>query len=116
MPRQRKVFIDHHVAQAWGVDSQLLNSRKKLLATTLKVARELNLTTIDVFVHKFRPHGLSIVLVIAESHFAIHTWPELGYMNIDVLSCSPNSRLEALAQIITDAFNPKKLAEKKIRY
>ncbi len=35
--------------------------------------------------HKFSPHGVSGVVVISESHLAIHTWPELGYAAVDVL-------------------------------
>lgn len=37
--------------------------------------------------HKFSPQGVSGVVVISESHLAIHTWPELGYAAIDVFTC-----------------------------
>jgi S-adenosylmethionine decarboxylase proenzyme len=40
----------------------------------------------DVF-HTFSPHGVSGVIVIAESHVAIHTWPEHGYAAVDIFSC-----------------------------
>ncbi len=40
----------------------------------------------DVF-HKFNPHGISGVVVIAESHLAIHTWPEYGYAAVDLFTC-----------------------------
>ena len=39
----------------------------------------------DVF-HQFSPHGISGVVVIAESHLAIHTWPEHGYAAVDLFS------------------------------
>lgn len=41
----------------------------------------------DVF-HEFSPHGLSGVIVIAESHVAIHTWPEHRFAAVDVFSCT----------------------------
>ncbi len=34
------------------------------------------ITLIEVFVHQFTPHGVSAIAVIAESHLALHTWPE----------------------------------------
>lgn len=37
--------------------------------------------------HKFSPQGISGVVVISESHLAIHTWPELGYAAVDVFTC-----------------------------
>ena len=49
----------------------------------------------DIF-HAFSPHGLSGVVVIAESHVAIHTWPEHGYAAVDVFSCSPRLRLDVI--------------------
>lgn len=41
----------------------------------------------DVF-HEFSPHGLSGVIVIAESHVALHTWPEFQFAALDIFSCT----------------------------
>jgi len=49
----------------------------------------------DVF-HAFSPHGLSGVVVIAESHVAIHTWPEHRYAAVDIFSCSPRLRQDVI--------------------
>jgi len=35
------------------------------------------------------PHGVSGVIVIAESHLAIHTWPEFNFASIDIYTCGP---------------------------
>ncbi len=37
--------------------------------------------------HRFSPHGISGVVVIEESHLAIHTWPELNYAAVDLFTC-----------------------------
>lgn len=37
--------------------------------------------------HKFSPYGISGVVVIAESHVAIHTWPEYNYAAVDIFTC-----------------------------
>jgi len=41
----------------------------------------------EVTFHKFSPQGISGVVVISESHLAIHTWPELNYAAVDVFTC-----------------------------
>lgn len=33
--------------------------------------------------------GLSAFAIVAESHIAVHTWPETGYIWVDVVSCRP---------------------------
>jgi len=42
---------------------------------------------VDVVFHNFNPHGISGVVVIAESHLAIHTWPEYNFASIDIYTC-----------------------------
>jgi len=42
---------------------------------------------IDSVFHNFKPHGVSGVVVIAQSHFAIHTWPEHRYASADLFTC-----------------------------
>ncbi len=52
--------------------------------------------------HLFNPHGVSGVVVIAESHLAIHTWPEYGYAAVDLFTCgddvSPDVAFEYLKE------------------
>jgi S-adenosylmethionine decarboxylase proenzyme len=52
-----------------------------------KAALSSGATIINSVFHTFNPHGVSGVVVIAESHLAIHTWPEYGYAAIDVFTC-----------------------------
>lgn len=116
MPKAARVFIDHHIAQLWSVDHQLLNHEEQLLGRALKVAKQLKLTVVKSFVHQFEPHGLSVVLVISESHLAIHTWPELGYLHIDILSCSKKADLSKLREVLQQQFQPTKITSQKIDY
>ena len=54
-------------------------------------------TVVQEVSHHFPGTGLTCVLILAESHAVLHTWPETGTVNIDIFSCSP--RLESLAAI-----------------
>ena len=54
-------------------------------------------TVVHALSHDFPGAGLTCVLILAESHAVLHTWPETGTVNIDIFSCSP--RLRSLAAI-----------------
>jgi S-adenosylmethionine decarboxylase len=51
-------------------------------------------TVVQKCFHEFSPHGLTGVLVIAESHIAIHTWPEFQSVCIDIFSCTQKLNVE----------------------
>src|SRR5258708_825958 len=108
------VFIDHWIAQLEGVDSDMLKNKDKLLSKALLIAKKLKLTIVSSHIHEFKPHGLSLALIISESHFAIHTWPELGYMHIDVFSCSKETNLYQLEKVLIDEFSPQEITVQKL--
>lgn len=55
-------------------------------------------TVVHRVAHEFPGKGLTCVLILAESHAVLHTWPETGTVNIDIFSCS--ARLNSLAAIV----------------
>jgi S-adenosylmethionine decarboxylase len=54
-------------------------------------------TVVKSISHNFPGTGLTSVLILAESHAVLHTWPESGTVNIDIFSCSP--RLKSFSAI-----------------
>lgn len=116
MPRIKKIYLDHQVAQLWGVDPKFLNSPQKLKEVTERLSKELKLTVLDSFIHQFKPYGLSLVLIISQSHLAIHTWPEYSYLHFDIVSCSKKTNLTKLEEILKKEFNPQKIKIQKIDY
>lgn len=54
-------------------------------------------TVVGTLAHEFAGGGMTCVLVLAESHAVLHTWPETGTVNIDIFACS--TRLEGLVAI-----------------
>ncbi len=54
-------------------------------------------TIVDTIAHGFPGAGMTCMLILAESHAVLHTWPETGTVNIDVFSCT--ARLKSLAAI-----------------
>jgi S-adenosylmethionine decarboxylase len=61
----------------------------------IEAATRARANIVDVVFHKFNPNGISGVVVISESHFAIHTWPEHRYAAIDIFTCGESLDSEA---------------------
>ncbi len=61
-------------------------------------------TIVNMVSHAFPQTGLTCVLVLAESHAVLHTWPETGTINIDIFSCTPRLKsvnaIEALGRCL----------------
>jgi S-adenosylmethionine decarboxylase len=77
----------HLLVELRDCNSKLLNDLKKVEDILVAAAKEAKATVIESRFHKFSPFGISGVVVIAESHLTIHTWPEYGYAAVDVFTC-----------------------------
>jgi len=59
-------------------------------------------TVVGESFYHFSPYGVSGVVNIAESHIAVHTWPEYGYAAVDVFTCGNNVDPEKAARLIVE--------------
>ena len=64
-----------------------------------------NLNVIDKNKYQFKPHGATLLYLLAESHLSIHTYPENKYVAIDLYCCNPNINFELIIEIINKYFN-----------
>ncbi len=77
----------HTLLELHGCDAAQLNDPASLKSVLLEAVRRGRGTIVTDVFHTFSPHGVSGVVVIAESHVAIHTWPEHRYAAVDIFSC-----------------------------
>jgi S-adenosylmethionine decarboxylase len=71
-----------------------------IAATFTRALQNAGATVVDSVSHDFPGAGLTCVLILAESHAVLHTWPETGTVNIDIFSCSSKlSVRKAIAEI-----------------
>ena len=87
-----KALGQHLILELYGCNAAALSSVTKVQDAMLKAARAADATIIDSIFHHFKPYGVSGVVVIAESHFAIHTWPEHQYASVDLYPCGERTR------------------------
>ena len=78
----RHILVEFH-----GCSTEILNDVPLIEASMLEAAKEAGATIISSVFHHFSPFGVSGVVVIQESHLAIHTWPEYRYAAVDLFTC-----------------------------
>lgn len=77
----------HILAEFTDCDRNILNDLDAIRSLLTEAARRSGATIVETLFHEYNPHGLSGVIVIAESHISIHTWPEYGYASVDFFTC-----------------------------
>ncbi|MEB3220489.1 MAG: adenosylmethionine decarboxylase [Candidatus Sericytochromatia bacterium] len=92
------------LAELYDCDAGMLADRDAVAAAMLAAARACGATIVESVFHHFAPLGVSGVVVIAESHLTIHTWPEHRYAAVDVFTCGvtiePGEAVDALARTL----------------
>ena len=77
----------HLLLELIDCDAALLNDMEYLRKVVFDTARQIGATVIKDSFYQFTPQGVSGVLIIAESHISIHTWPEYSFAAVDVFTC-----------------------------
>jgi S-adenosylmethionine decarboxylase len=88
----------------YDCDVDRLDDLEWVKATLVNAARAAGATIVETVFHKFAPWGISGVVVIAESHLAIHIWPERRYAAVDVFTCGANVHMDVASAFLTREF------------
>lgn len=82
-----KILGRHLVVELSGCNTSILNDQQLLEKHLNEAVRKSGATIVRSVFHRYNPQGVSGVVVIAESHISIHTWPEYGYAAVDYFTC-----------------------------
>ena len=86
--------------------------------------REAGLLPVGELFHRFEPAGdeaagVTGVVLLAESHLAVHTWPEQGVVTLDVFVCNllgdNRERAQALLEALIEGFQPRGVSRQAVR-
>jgi S-adenosylmethionine decarboxylase proenzyme len=97
----------HLLLELKGCDKEVLNDIGFLREALLAAAGEAGAMVLGESFHQFNPHGVSGVVMIAESHLVIHTWPEYGYAAADIFTCGSSVQPEKAAEILVGKLGSK---------
>jgi len=97
----------HVLVELRDCNKTFLNDLKMTETFMVDAAKEARATIIGAHFHEFSPHGISGVVIIAESHLSIHTWPEYGYAAVDVFTCGDVLQPSVAADYLVKKFESK---------
>ena len=104
-----EIHLGQHVlAEFFECDPNTLNSMDKVEKYMIDAALECGATIVQKCFHMFNPYGVSGVVIISESHLAIHTWPELGYAAVDLFTCGTKCDPKIAYEFLKNKFSSKK--------
>jgi S-adenosylmethionine decarboxylase len=97
----------HLLIELRDCNPEILKSLEKVRKILVSAAKEAKATIINNSFHEFNPFGISGVVVIAESHLTIHTWPEYGYAAVDIFTCGDIIKPERAVSYLVKKFDCK---------
>ena len=94
----------HLLLELFDCDSDAITNLESVKGALVEAAKRAQATIVDVVFHEFNPFGISGVVVIAESHLSIHTWPEYRYAAVDIFSCGDVLQPSVAANYLVEQF------------
>jgi len=98
----------HLLLELFDCDLDAITNLESVKGTLVEAAKRAQATIVDVVFHEFNPFGISGVVVIAESHLSIHTWPEYRYAAVDIFSCGETLQPEVAASYLVEQFGAER--------
>jgi S-adenosylmethionine decarboxylase len=102
-----QTFGRHVMLDVWGVDFNKLNDLEGLRDWMCEAAKKCGATVLEVSCKKFYPHGVTVLVLLSESHLSIHTYPEKGFAGIDGYTCGDTVDPEIAINYLIEQLQPK---------
>ncbi len=94
----------HVIVELYDCKPSFLDDVTYVQNAMQNAAQQAGATIINLTFHHFSPYGVSGVVVIEESHLAIHTWPEWGFASIDLFTCGESTDPWKCYNVLKEAF------------
>ena len=103
----------HLILDLYDCDREILNDYEgleTLLTTALQMA---DATILRIIGEQFKPQGVTLLALLAESHASVHTWPEIGYCAIDLYTCGNTTQTHKAAEFLKHKLKSKQIEDRK---
>ena len=101
-----------HLIADFLAPQNIIDDPEEIERILFEAAKVANNTPLKVAIHKFPVQGVTGVILLAESHIAIHTWPEHDYISIDIFTCGKKTKPHRALEYLKATFAPR---ETKVR-
>lgn len=106
---------NHLIVELYECDTDLINNKEYVEKALIEAVDISGATIVQSVIHEFNPHGVSGAIVIEESHFTIHTWPEYGYCALDIFTCGTEINYHAALEHLKEVFKTTHLSVNEIK-
>lgn len=98
----------HCILELYECPNHLLNDFEFISRALKEAVKEAQSTLLKEVTHQFEPYGITALALLAESHISVHTWPEIGYVAVDMFTCGEHAQPEKACNYLTKAFKANK--------
>ncbi|MCB9555461.1 MAG: adenosylmethionine decarboxylase [Deltaproteobacteria bacterium] len=104
------VHVGYHLLlELAGCEASTLNDAEGMAAHISEAIERAGLTELKRVSHRFVPQGLTLVVLLAESHVAVHTWPERGVAAVDLFTCAEREPAERALRHFAQALGARQV-------
>lgn len=89
----------HLLLEGWGAPAEVLNDPLRVRVALQATVAAGDLTLRRLVLEQFEPQGITAIALLAESHLAIHTWPERGLFAADLFHCGTLPTVDVVREL-----------------
>lgn len=108
-PGEEPSLGSHLLIELYGCDQSSLEQESCVGNAMRDAAVESEATVVAQSFHEFKPYGVSGAVIIQESHYTIHTWPEHRYAAVDLFYCGGTVKVHKAIEVLRDRFQPERI-------
>ena len=98
--------ITQLLVDTYGCEADL-DDAEFLKKTLEKASEAIGAKVVREVIHRFSPVGVTVILILAETHISVHTWPEHSYAAVDVFVCGEGKDPYRAWDVIREAMGPE---------
>lgn len=106
---------NHLIVELYECEPAVIDDQKFVEEKLIEATNIAGATMVESVIHTFNPHGISGVIVIEESHFSVHTWPEYGYCALDIFTCGDEIDYYSALHYLKKEFKAKNLSVTELK-
>ena len=99
----------HMTVEYYDCDTHILCDAKAVEDAFIRAAVSSGATVIGADFHNFKPQGVSGFVVIAESHFSVHAWPEHDYAAVDIFTCGESINFQTAVNSLKESLRAEEM-------
>lgn len=99
----------HLLIELYGCNKLSLEAEREVGSAMRQAAVDSEATVVTQSFHEFKPYGVSGAVIIQESHYTIHTWPEHGYAAVDLFYCGGSILVHKAVDVLKERFQPERI-------